>query len=137
MEVAYDKLNDSSEALLNIGRFLNELTLKTDERTKSLNRLSGSSESVRIRESKRVIDKSAEDIMNFVSRTRLEIAIYKDLFESGFNALVNAYSIWKAYFKDSEELSKAKESVLQLKGITLNTINLVVIYRVFWFHFLI
>ncbi|MDB5207631.1 MAG: hypothetical protein JWR72_2706 [Flavisolibacter sp.] len=67
--------------------------------------------------------------MNFVSRTRLEIAIYKDLFESGFNALVNAYSIWKAYFKDSEELSKAKESVLQLKGITLNTINLVVIYR--------
>jgi hypothetical protein len=122
IEDANNKLEDASEVLINISRYLNELTEKTNERTKSLNRLSGASESIRIRESKRVIDKSAEDLINFVNRTKVETPIFKDLVESGFSALSNAISIWKTFSHDPEEILKVRDQVSGLKEIISNSI---------------
>ena len=122
IEDANNKLEDASEVLINISRYLNELTEKTNERTKALNRLGGASESIRIRESKRLIDKSAEDLMNFVNRTKVEIPIFKDLVESGFVALSNAISIWKTYSDEPEEIQNVKDQVSGLKEIISHSI---------------
>lgn len=129
MELSLDKFTESGEILRKIGNNFEELTIKIQDRTAALNKLSGTSESIRIREGKRIVNQVAEDLFNFVNRSKVEIPIFKSNYEVAFKAFSNSYSIWQTLDADKDDLEKVRESIEFLKEMTIGLISNVSAFR--------
>lgn len=127
IEISYIKFLECTDVMDNMTRYLQDLTDKMDERTRALNRLTGASDSVKLRESKRIMDKTAEDFMNFVNRTKVEIPIFKSLYQSAFSAFSYSFSVWKVSDLGSKDLENVRNSISTLKisisGTVVNTLE--------------
>lgn len=115
LDLVEDRFSDCKASILKISEYLGELTEKFVEKTEVLNRVAQLSNEAKLLAGRRISDQMADDIMNFVNRTSAEIPIYKNLYQTGFAAFSNAYSIWSAMGNSGEQMDEAKESVIVLR----------------------
>lgn len=123
IEISLAKFEESTISLGNITGYLNDLSGKLNNRTSSINKLVNVSNEMKMREGKRITDLLSTDIMNFVNRTKVEIPIFKNLYQTAFNAFSNAYSISKTLGLDKKEVEIIKNTILDLKNGLMSGIH--------------
>lgn len=120
LEISEKMFLDTWVPINNMTQYLTDLTSKLNDKTEAINKLVTVPDNVKIRESKRLIDQTAEDMLDYVNRTNVEIPIFKNLYKKGFNAFLDAYTIWKSIDSESEQLKNSMQSILGLKeGLTV------------------
>ncbi|MGA8140355.1 MAG: DUF4062 domain-containing protein [Desulfobaccales bacterium] len=113
IEKATESFNKVTEILSRISQYQEDFTKKINQRTEEIGRIPVLPPTVRMSAAKRIFQKSAEDMEEFVARTDVEIPIYSKAFEEGFFAFSNVITL-------SSELGTIaeKDIIESLEGVS-------------------
>lgn len=114
LDISNDSFSELTIVTEKITSYLNELTGRMNRRTEQIDKIMVKTPDVQLKEAPRIINLAAQDLLNFVDRTQIEIPIFKELFEKGIKAFSNAYTIWSTF--EPEKFDDIKENIVTLEG---------------------
>lgn len=124
-EDAFVEIQDSSQRMTHL---ILEIGDKMSDRTDEINQMTSSGNVTR-NEAKLVVDRAASDMLNFVSRIKTEIPIFKDATTRGFNYYSKGLTLSNEYQRDPEELTSRLKEVTDLKSTLVEAQNAIVSFQ--------
>ncbi|MCK8490673.1 DUF4062 domain-containing protein [Spirosoma sp. RP8] len=103
----FTKIKDSAGR---ITIYMVDMSNKLGKGTEKISGIKHIPEQARIREARKIIDDTADDIMLFVKKTNVEIPKYRDAVTKGFNAYSNVYVNSRSFASNDEELLELEVS---------------------------
>ncbi|WP_156108949.1 hypothetical protein [Hymenobacter sp. APR13] len=130
MEIFSDNMPEVERVLLRLAGHMEELGGRLNEKTSRIESLNKSPK--RSPNSYRLLlDRVADDIMNYVDMTNIDLPKYHDLFSKSIDALSNALALAEANGQniDREELVELSDALIDVKDIIKNTVGSMVFFR--------
>lgn len=114
IELGTENFEAATDAAIGISSLVEKLGKKMQERTAEMRRLP---QPIPAKTAKRISNRAAEDMEHFATRTRTEIPILAETYDTAVNAYARAAELWVDFgSEDKEEIEDALEVVRELKS---------------------
>lgn len=114
MDALQNNFEECAIVLNRIVDYLHVLTENMNIKTESLSLINTYSAEIRAIETRKAIDLVADDLLEFANNSEIEIEIYKDKFEKGFNHYTKIHEFSIQYSND-ETIKENKDSIEAFK----------------------
>lgn len=105
-------LKKSCEILNRITQYMSDLGTKTKQRSEEINQVENLPAGVRLQNLKHILNKSADDLEEFVARTDADLPLYSKALQGAFTSLGNMLGLSSEFGLDnSEDVNEALKNV--------------------------
>ena len=123
IESATEYFTQGSDVATRISDILNDLTTAIEQRTKEFNEMGATAKDFDLKSAKRIANKTADDIENFIRRSKVEFPILTGTLHNGIEAFGDAATLSLDFEPDDEApiketlktISSLRSSVIQIR----------------------